>query len=518
LKNKRQLAINLISNSIAFLVGPGINFVLYPYIIKHIGVEAFGFVGLAVNFVGYAQLVTIALNSMAGRFITIKIHENDMEAANRYLNSVFWANTVIGCILIVVAVFCVYFLEYMVKIPAGIMTDVKVLFAFTFLSFLINVTDATFGIGTFAKNRLDISAERDIAGSVLRAALLFVLYVFFSPKVAYMGAATFAMNVMVLAVNIFFLARLLPELKINRKYFDIKAMLEVASAGVWNVFGKLGSIFSQGLDLLIANIFISASAMGVISLSKTIPFIIISVLIMFTNVFAPQMTISYAQKDMDDLKSQLKFSMKAIGLFITLPVAAFLVLGDIFYSLWVPNQDAGLLSWLTFVNIGGLVLSGSMQGLSNVYVLVNKIKIPTLVNFFVNLANILIVFLLLNFVKDDTGRMFVIIGVNAAVGIIWNLTFSPLYAAKCLNFKWNEFYSEIAGNIYGFAIVTGLLFAIRYFYAPQTWLGLISVTAVACAAGLAANYYIMFSPEQRNRMSALLREKVLTKMGFKGKE
>jgi O-antigen/teichoic acid export membrane protein len=508
MQNKRQLAINLIASSLAFAIGPGINFILYPYIVKHIGVEAFGFTGLALNFVGYAQLITIALNSMAGRFITIKIHENDYDAANRYMNSVFWANLISGLFILVCSVACIYYLERLVKVPQNILIDVKVLFAFTFLSFFLNVMDSTFGVGVFSSNRLDISAGRDILTSILRASVLFVLYRYFSPKVAYIGIATFIMNAAIIITDIVFTVKLLPQIKISRKFFDIKAMYEVASAGVWNVFGKLGNIFSQGLDLLIANLFISAAAMGVISLSKTIPIVVMSVLVMIANVFAPQMTISYAHRDIEDVKKQVKFSMKMIGMVVAVPVAIMLIYGNEFYGLWVPSQNPELLKWLTFVNMGGLIISGTMQGLSNVFTLVNRIKRPVIINFVVNTLNIALVFLFLHFEAAETGKMFIIIGVNAVLGIIWNLTFVPIYAAKCLNFKWNEFYSEIARNILSFILIACALMLVKKCVNIKGWTGFLSLCTVAGFVGISMNVFIMFTKEERGKMIRIFKQKI----------
>ena len=71
----RQLILNMTSTMLAFCVNMGINFFLTPYITKNVGVEAYGFITLANNFVMYASLLTIALNSMIGRVITIEFYK-----------------------------------------------------------------------------------------------------------------------------------------------------------------------------------------------------------------------------------------------------------------------------------------------------------------------------------------------------------------------------------------------------------------------------------------------------------
>ena len=81
LKNN-QLLVNMFANILSFIVSMGINFLLTPYIVKEIGSDAYGFVGLANNFISFIQLVTVALNSMASRFIAISVHEGNKEKSN----------------------------------------------------------------------------------------------------------------------------------------------------------------------------------------------------------------------------------------------------------------------------------------------------------------------------------------------------------------------------------------------------------------------------------------------------
>ena len=61
------------------LVSLGISFLITPTVIYKLGSEAQGFVTMANNFVSYAAIAAMARNSMAGRFITVKIHQNDAD-------------------------------------------------------------------------------------------------------------------------------------------------------------------------------------------------------------------------------------------------------------------------------------------------------------------------------------------------------------------------------------------------------------------------------------------------------
>ena len=120
-----ETAINLIGSLVAFSVNLLISFFLSPYVVKTLGVEANGFVSLANTFISYATLVTIALNSMAGRFITIAIHKEDYELANKYFNSVFIGNLIITIILLLPAIVCVMKLEFIINISSVLIIDCK---------------------------------------------------------------------------------------------------------------------------------------------------------------------------------------------------------------------------------------------------------------------------------------------------------------------------------------------------------------------------------------------------------
>ena len=137
MNGKKQLTINIFANLISFCITFGISFFLSPYIIENVGKEAYGFVALSNDFVNYIALLTIALNSMASRFITIKIHQDNFDDAIKYFNSVLIGNIFICMVLIIPSVLCIGYLDRFLNIQPQIVDDVKVLFTLTFVTFFI---------------------------------------------------------------------------------------------------------------------------------------------------------------------------------------------------------------------------------------------------------------------------------------------------------------------------------------------------------------------------------------------
>ena len=120
----RQLVVNLFAQILGFIVSMAISFFLTPFIVENVGREAYGFVGLANNFVEYAQVLVVALNSMASRFITISIFQNKNDDTNKYFSSVVFANIFISLVLILPMIWILMNLSNIVNVPLQIENDV----------------------------------------------------------------------------------------------------------------------------------------------------------------------------------------------------------------------------------------------------------------------------------------------------------------------------------------------------------------------------------------------------------
>ena len=199
--NKKNLIINLSASGISFIVNLGISFFLTPYITETIGVEAYGFISLGNNFINYASLVTIALNSMAGRYITIEIHRGNWDAANKYFNSVFIANIIAAVLMLFPAVLSIVYIDRIVNVPIELLNDVRLLFTFLFINLLVSIIFSTFGVATFATNKLYLQSLRNIEGTILRAVFLLGLFAFLKPAVSFLGLSASIMLLYVTSFN-----------------------------------------------------------------------------------------------------------------------------------------------------------------------------------------------------------------------------------------------------------------------------------------------------------------------------
>lgn len=507
LTENKKIVYNLIANIASFVITICISLFITPYIVNRLGSEAYGFVGLANNFVSYASLITIALNSMAGRFVSIEMYRGDHKAASRYFSSVFYANALIALIMFPVLTWIVWKLESLIEIPEYLITDVKIAFAITFIQFLINLLLARFEIAAFVTNKLYLTQKNSVISNGIRLLTIVVCFSLFSTRVSYLTLGYFFGAMFVNIMNIYYTRKLTPDLKTSQKYIDIKSIKELVSSGAWNLLNKLSSILLDGLDLLITNLFIGAAEMGALSISKTIP-------AMFQNLrgsldypFTPSMTRCYAEGDIDGVVRYARMGNKLLGIFMIAPMAVFAVYGQDFFSLWVPNEDSFLIQILSLLSIMSLLAGACINSVFTVFSITNKLRANSVVMIITGVLTVITNLILLN--VTDWG-VYIIAGVSSFYSLLRNYIFTPLYGAYCLKVKKTTFYHEIVtGNL---CLVMNLIIAytVSRITAADTWLLLIILVAVSAIICVFVNTLVVLDKNERTAAYHFIIAKIKT--------
>lgn len=513
MSNNKRTIINVVCSMFVLLTNVAISFWLSPYIVEHIGVEANGFVTLANNFVTYAQLIVTALNSMAARFIAIAYVKKDYKKANLYYNSVFWGNLIIVAVLIIPAIVCIAKLESLVNVPNDILLDVKILFSFVFLNFFISTGLPNWDCGTFVTNRLERTYIPQMLTSILRCIIIFTTLTILLPKVYYIGIATIISNILLLICNYYNTRKLTPELKIklfpDKILYSGKAIKELVGAGIWNSVSNVGNMLLSGLDLIICNVFLGATQMGVISLTKIVPNAIGQLSSSIQNAFAPELTINYAQDNREALLKNLNRAMKLTSIILVVPIAVFIVLGKEFFSLWVPSQDASLLQILSILAIFGYMFTSGTLILFNVFQTVNKVKSNAIAMIISGIFSVVITIIIAKF--TDYG-IYAVAGVSSICNFIRNMVFTLPATAKYLGFKWNIFYKQVFISFFSTIslIIIGSFVKkiLESYFAINSWAGFIFAGAIIAIIDILINIFIILNKDERKYLMNKIKSKL----------
>lgn len=507
MQEKKQLIFNMGAQTVSFCVSMLISFFLTQYIVEKIGTEVYGFVGLANNVTSYVTVFTVAINSLANRYITIAYVKGDLRSANKYFSSVTAANIVVDVIVTVPAVLLVVFLEKVINVPADYVFDIKLLWGFLFLLFALQLIFGRLEVATFIKNRLDKSAMRTMESNLMKAALLVILYALFVPKVYYVGIAAIISGTYVFLTNAYYMKKLTPELKFSRSLVEGGAVKELIGNGIWNSANQLSQLLFNGLDLLLANLFISETGMGLLSISKTLPLNIIAFIGMVANVFNPGMTVSYAKGDTDEFVQETSFAVKVCGFVCSVPIIGIMIFGKPFYHIWLPSLSAGDVSEISILAILTLIpqfFSIYIFPLYQVNTLTCKLKIPSIVNITLGVLNVLIVFVLLKFTNLG---LYAIAGVSSVLLTFRILVFVPMYAAHSLKKSVFTFYPAMfRGLILNGVLIVFFLFMRRFitegsFISFGIWVG------ISAIAGYLLGILIIFKKSDLKKIIGMVKKR-----------
>ena len=494
--DKKRLVINMTAQLTAFIVNLGISFVLTPIVDKMIP-NSYGFVNIANQFVQWAQVVVSALNTLASRYITIHLHKGEEQEASEYFSSVFFANMFMAAVFLVPAVFVIVFIDRMFQVPAGVLGDVQILWAFVFLNFFISIITSVFSTSTYSMNRLELSSIATIVTELARLGVLYIAYRFFSPYLFYIGVASVVSTSLMAFANAGFTKKLLPGIKITVKNFRLDKVKELVSLGAWNSVTRLGQMLLDGLDTIIANIFINPEAMTILSLAKVVPTTLSSLMGTMVGVFAPSITIAYAKGDKKELMDTLKSSNRIMIFMMSIPIAFVTAYGDKFFRLWLSYKTAAEVKEiyvLSVLSMGVLFVSASIQVLYQVFIITKKIKLNSIVIVASGVITTTIVFVLLN--TTNLG-LYAIAGVSVVVGLIRNMVFTPIYAAKCLEVKWTTFYGDIFMGLASIGIITVVAMLSKLVLPMDNWITFFLCGGFMGCVALVLNFFIVLRKAER---------------------
>lgn len=507
MREKKRLSINIFAQFIAFAIQFGINFFLTPFVVDKLGADAYGFIGLASSFVMYAQIITIALNSMAGRFIAIEYHKGNVENANKYYTSVFYANVFLSAVLIFISIICCCFLQYLINIPDELIEDVKGLFMLLMVNFLVSIVFSIFEVVTFIKNRLDLVAVRSITSNIIRGIIIVFAFRFFAPHLWYVGLASIICTLYISYINYQYKLKLTPNLDVEKKNFEFSKIVTIVNSGVWNTVARLANLLSQGFDLLFANLFIGATAMGYFSITKHFPVIVVSLVNSICITFAPSLTRLYAKGERDEIKKELIFSMKITSVLSTIPLCFLFGFCDIFYKLWLPNQNSMDLYILTVIGISYLPINLALEGIQNIWPVLDKVKGYSLFSISFSVLTLLTLFGGICFIPSDY-KLYFLAGVSAFWNFVKFGVFVPLYASKCLQLKWNFFYKDIANALLATILIVVILQGIREMATINSWLVFFVMLFIEIIICLIVDNFIIFSKNDRGKIINMIKSKV----------
>lgn len=201
----------------------------------------------------------------------------------------------------------------------------------------------------------------------------------------------FSNSVLFLFISQFLLTKkLTPRLHFSANEFSLHCVLDLLSSGIWNSLNNLGNVLNSGLDLIVANLMISGTGMGQISIATTLSSLCYTMVTAISNSFRPKQLELYSKNKKVDLIHSLIQSMKITGIISSIIISGFISCGSEFLQLWLNNYlNINVIYRLSIIALLGIVATGVVNPLYYVFTLTNKLRVPCIITIAMGILNLI---------------------------------------------------------------------------------------------------------------------------------
>lgn len=512
MNQKKSFVINLISQFAVFASNMVVNFLLTPHVLQKLGAEAYGFIGLVNNFINYATIITIALNALAGRYITLAYHKGEHEKAKEYYTSVFYANAVLAVVIFGASFLLSMNIAHLLNVPAYLLTDVKITVILSAFNTCVSLLTVVYGVAAFIKNKLYLNSLSQMLGAVARVVIIVGLFMLLQPHMWYYALSAIAAALITLLIQAIVTKRLCPEFAVRPKYYRWNRVWEILKNGLWVSLESFNKLLQTGLDLLISNLFVNPAATGLFSVAKTVPNVLTQVSGVIASVFNPELARLYAEDKKQELVESFRFTIRFLSMLMIVPLVGFIAFGMDFYRLWLPDrtgEEVQLIQYLSVLTVLPLLVNAYSEGLYYANTLTKKIKGSVLITFGFSVASILCEVILL--LTLPVNPLYIIAGTSSFFMTIRYLFVTPVYAAWVLKLPLWIFFPTILRSVALSVILAGGFVLADSLVTVTSWGGMILECGVCGILGYLFVFLGMFNGNDRKKVLGVIKKKLVRK-------
>ena len=496
----RRFAANLTSNLANFSLNILIGFWFTPYLIRHLGIANYGLIPLATVVVSYMSIFTLSINSSVSRFLTVALNREDSGEANRLFNTSLFSLLAMSGVLLLLVLGGSIWVDKFLNVPPGAEQQVRILFAFAGVAFLINAVFAPFSVPAFSHNRLELSNFVAIAQALARVGLVIVLFTCLSPQLWQVGFSLLLSALVAAVGSIIIWRSLAPELHIQRADFKWDTLKAVTQTSGWVFLVQVGTVLFLSIDLLVVNRLMGPVANGRYAAVLQWSIMLRGLAGTVAGIFTPMLLAHFARGDSDALVKDARRAIKFLGIFIALPIGLICGFSRPLLTLWLGNSFTPLAPLMVLL-VAPLSVNLAIMPLFTIALAKDEMRMPGIVSLVTGVMNLGLALLLCGPVGWG------MYGVAAAGAIILtgkNLIYMPLFAAKLTHRPWFTFYREMATITTATFVIGGASWALSSWLTLSNWPLFLAACTGASLLYAAYVYLLALKKDERGIIAKMI--------------
>lgn len=491
---KKQLTKNLIINIFSFIASVVIGLWMTPYLLKHLGLVAYGLIPLAMFFSQYIGVIINSINMSINRFLLIALQQNKKQDAI----SIFSTSLVIMAVFVffqaLIMLFVLLNIDVVFTIPKLLLTDATWLFGLTFMGYSLSLVRGVYATSLFANNRLDILRTIDIIQNITRVTFIVIFFLYDSPSLFYIGLANILSAILAFMPTILYFKKLTPELNFQLKHFNKSKVSDLSKMSFWILLNQVGVLLLGNLDLYLVNKLLGGEHTGEYAIVSQVVNLFRTLATLFAGVIAPVIMIYHANNEIEKLKKVMMIAAKFMVLMMVVPLALFIGFSEDLIGLWLGSEFVYLYGLISF-SLLFYVIAIPIMPLYNVNVAFNKVKSPALVALGLGLINLISIYLLLSF--SDL-KLWGVVVVKLIIEIIFAGVFMPIHVSKILSIKkWYLFKIPLI-SLFMFGLTYGSVYTYQSFTLDTSLLKIVAFSLIVGVLMLIFFINVILNKEERS--------------------
>lgn len=328
-----QIAKNVGSSWFALGVNVAIGIVLSPFILHHLGDEAFGLWVLIFSLTGYYGLFDLGIRSSIVRYVAKYTATNEQDELNRLVSTAMFSYGGVAVVALMVTLIAAYYVNSIFRIPDSSVTVARWLLLMVGVSVSLGFPLGVFGGMLEGLQRFYLLNFTTMSSTVVRA-ILIVVALEHGGGLLTVAFITVFLPLVTQLVNAVAVFRILP-LRLAPQYVNRSSLRKIASYSGTTFLIIVAARLRFKTDALVIGTFVSAAAITYFSIGSRLVDYAAEVVSSLAQIFVPMSSQSYAKGDMEGLRKMLVLGNRACASII-FPITAILtILGKSVIDVWV---------------------------------------------------------------------------------------------------------------------------------------------------------------------------------------
>ncbi len=364
------------------------------FLLRELHVEDYGIYNAIGGVVASLSVISGVLSSVAQRYFSYFLGQNDLDGLNRTFGSTMIVYTIIaGVILLLGETIGYWFVMNKLVYPEAMKNSVFWIYQFSLFTFIIVLFYSPLIALIISHEETKIFAIISIADGVMKFGCVFMLSWFYSYRVVIYPLFLLIISLIILTCYTIVTRRRYSYISFKFIY-ERKTFNSIMSFSFWSMFGSFANAFyHQGINILF-NIFVGPLANAAFAIANHVNAAITSFSSSFFLAVRPGIIKSYAQNEMILVQKLFLFSNKILFILLFIIVLPIVIDPVDILNLWLGDITPYTAVFVRMMSITCMILCLGLP-ITTIIQASGKVKYyHILVDGFISLSCILIYFIL----------------------------------------------------------------------------------------------------------------------------